>query len=180
MIKCNVAEFQPVSVKLARPEAANWYCVPGIPRRGAEMWPFKMSKKPLALIAFASGKDFVSYHLQMHDNAVSAGIASRCPRPGCQRTFGTKEAVATNDRGIQTATLRVASDDGGFVVIAETSGPGEPLEPGDAVAWIPEQYMLELGRVSGDERTGWIGLIVAKVAPEIDMNKSEMRILCRY
>ena len=144
------------------------------------MWPFKMSKKPLALIAFASGEDFVSYHCKCMTTRLAPGSPLAALVLDAREHFGTKEAVATNERGIQTATLRVASDDGGFVVIAETSGPGEPLEPGDAVAWIPEQYMLELGRVSGDERTGWIGLIVAKVAPEIDMNKSEMRILFRY
>lgn len=31
-----------------------------------------------------------------------------------------------------------------------------------------------------DERSGWMGLIVAKVAPEIDMAKGQMTIICNY
>ena len=144
------------------------------------MWPFKKSKTSLPLLAFKSGEDFVNYHCKYMTTRLEAGSPLAALVLDARDHFGTKVAVSTDERGIQTATLRVASDDDGFVVIAGTSGPGEPLKPGDAVAWIPGQHMPELGRASGDDRSGWIGLIVAKVAPEIDMNSGEMRILCRY
>jgi hypothetical protein len=77
--------------------------------------------------------------------------------------------------------LRVASDGGGFIVIAQTaSGRGDPLKPGDAVAWIPGRHLPQIAAASPDERTGWVGLIVAKITPEIEMIKGEMTVICNY
>ena len=77
--------------------------------------------------------------------------------------------------------LRVASDDGGFTVIAQTaSGRGDKLIPGDAVAWIPVQYMPQIAQSAEDQRFGWIGMIISKISPEIDENTKQMRTLSSY
>jgi hypothetical protein len=48
-----------------------------------------------------------------------------------KKHFSTGEAVKRRDDGIQTATLKVADHDGGFLVIANTAIPNAPpLYPG--------------------------------------------------
>jgi hypothetical protein len=41
-----------------------------------------------------------------------------------KKEFGTAVSVKTNDDGIQIACLMIPSDDGGFMVMAETSMRG--------------------------------------------------------
>ena len=65
----------------------------------------------------------------------------------------------TRDDGYQVAELRVASADGGFIVSATTLGPqGPQLKPGDLVAWHASRF---------DESSGWIGLIIGTLKPEL-------------
>lgn len=98
-----------------------------------------------------------------------------------QERFGTDVAVKIRPDGIQTATLRVAAEDGGFIVLSSTkSASGDRLKPGDLVVWLPGLHNPELGRQMGDERSGWIGLIMAKIAPESDPNTNETIVICRY
>ena len=52
--------------------------------------------------------------------------------------------------------------------------------PGDVVIWVPLQHIGDVVPEGIDRRFGWAGFVVAKVAPEIDMAKSDFDILCRY
>lgn len=82
------------------------------------------------------------------------------------RSLGVREPVRSNEDGTQTAVLKVASRDGGFLVVAQTIGSGPQLLPGDFVAWQAGVHSRELGEASPDERFGWIGLILGKLRPE--------------
>ena len=80
------------------------------------------------------------------------------------------------------AALKAASEDGGFIVSAQTpSGIGGRLQPGDVVIWVPIQHIGNAKVPDGtDKRFGWVGFIVAKVKREIDLANPEFEITCRY
>lgn len=86
--------------------------------------------------------------------------------------------------GRQLAMLKVASDDGGFIVVAQTpSEKGDRLKPDDVVIWVPVNYAkdaVEKAQGHLDPRFGWVGFIVAKVKPEIDMANPSFEVLCRF
>jgi hypothetical protein len=84
---------------------------------------------------------------------------------GATHTSGTAAPVAKDDRGIQTAVLRVASSDGGFPVVALSVGRGPDLNVGDLVAWVPGEYREDLADASADSRFGWVGLIIGTLEP---------------
>lgn len=89
--------------------------------------------------------------------------------------YETKQSVKTQDDGSQLAMIKVASDDGGFNVPANTAGTeGVILKPGDLVAWQAMQYMPELGNIAEDSRFGWVGLILGTLKPELN-NKEWVR-----
>lgn len=70
--------------------------------------------------------------------------------------------------GSQVAFLCVASNDGGFVVVASTAGPKGPrLEPGQLVAWKALRYLPEIASTVSDSRFGWAGVIVGTLKPEL-------------
>jgi hypothetical protein len=71
--------------------------------------------------------------------------------------FSTREAVKRRDDGIQTAILKVADHDGGFLVISNTAIPdAPPLYPGDIVHWVAFKYMSELATTFESTKSGWI------------------------
>jgi hypothetical protein len=146
------------------------------------MWPFKQkAKSGLSALVFKTGEAFVEYHCKYMATRLEVGSPLAALVLDATQMFGVAVPVRTDANGIQTATLRVASDDGGFVVIAQTaSAGGDALMPGDVVAWVPGQHLPQIAKASGDERSGWVGLIIAKIAPEIDMTKQEMTVICRY
>ena len=84
---------------------------------------------------------------------------------GATHAFGTAAPVAKDDRGIQTAVLRVASADGGFPAVALSFGRGPNLNVGDLVAWVPGEYREDLAATSADRRFGWVGLIIGTLEP---------------
>jgi hypothetical protein len=95
--------------------------------------------------------------------------------------LGLPEAVDNRQNGIQTAVLRVASTDGGFLVFAETAGSlGTRLSPNDIVLWLPLNHSIEFAKQLGEIRSGWAGLIVAKVKPEWDPQSPEFKFECKY
>jgi len=149
------------------------------------MWPIKRKPKPktgLTVLPFKTGEGFVDYHCKFMTTRLETGSPLAALVLDASEQFGTSVPVKTDENGIQTATLRVASDDGGFLTIAQTaSNKCDALKPGDAVAWIPgPQHLPKIAEAMGDERSGWMGLIVAKVAPEIDLSKNEMTVICYY
>jgi hypothetical protein len=100
-----------------------------------------------------------------------------------QKEFGTSKPVTWKPDGTQQAVLKVASEDGGFIVNSQTAKPGgEPLAPGDIVLWLPWQYMEHplIEEADLDKRFGWVGFIVAKVKPEVDQANPNLQVICRY
>jgi hypothetical protein len=146
------------------------------------MWPFKQKRKSIIpIMIFKTGQGFFEYHCKYMDTKIRTGKPLAAIVLDAKAEFGAQVAVKTDERGIQTATLRVASNDGGFITVSQTlSAKGEALNPGDVVAWVPGPYNVELARGMGNERSGWVGLILAKVAPEIDVSSGEMKVICRY
>ena len=66
-------------------------------------------------------------------------------------------------------------------MIAQTAtGKGDRLKPDDVVIWVPIQHVGDTIPEGMDRRFGWVGLIVAKVAPEIDTARPNFNILCRF
>lgn len=142
---------------------------------------FGRKKNKLPVLRFKSGEDFINYHCSYMNTRLQPGSPLAAVVIDAREQFGRSMAVKIEDNGIQTAMLRVASDDGGFTVMAQTaSDKGDKLKPGDAVAWIPSMHMPEIAKAATDERFGWMGLIVAKIAPEIDENTKEMSVLSGY
>jgi len=87
--------------------------------------------------------------------------------------FGTQEAVKTQPNGIQTVALKVASSDGGFLVMSQTLGPNGPkLQPGDLVAWQAGEFASAVVETlkSPDKRFGWVGFVIAALRPEFRIN----------
>jgi hypothetical protein len=102
-----------------------------------------------------------------------------------KKEFGTQESVKTRADGVQFAMIKVASKDGGFIVPALTlTNGGEKLEAGDVIIWVPKTYdkslAEKLDNQKMDKRVGWIGFIAAKIAPEIDIFRNQLTIICRY
>lgn len=81
--------------------------------------------------------------------------------------------------GAQMLTLKIAAQDGGFFTASRTIKAGKDiLTAGDLVLWAPVRYQ-EIAKLP-DPRMGWIGVVVAKIAPEIDLETDNFTILCRY
>lgn len=150
------------------------------------VWPFsKKTKAPAGMpqkLPFKDGAGFLEYQCKY-------GFTDIRPKQGIvalvldsKKEFGTATPVKVDERGVQTATLKVASEDGGFIVSAQTpSGKGDPLRPGDVVIWVPLQHIGDAAVPDGlDKRFGWVGFIVAKVEPEIDLANPNFNIISRY
>jgi hypothetical protein len=80
--------------------------------------------------------------------------------------FGTQESVHAKPDRTQTAVLKIASRDGGFLVVATTPGRGPVLKPGDFVGWLAGHHSAKLAESSADKRFGWVGVIVGTLRPE--------------
>lgn len=76
--------------------------------------------------------------------------------------------------------LKIASENGRFILTFEAaSGKGGRLKPDDLAIWLP---LKRIGTVppGTDPRCGWMGLVVAKVKPEIDTSKPDFGPTCHY
>jgi hypothetical protein len=60
------------------------------------------------------------------------------------------------------------------------SAKGEKLRPSDVVLWVPHEYSKEVGDQMSDTRPGWVGLIRAKIKPEINPANPSFVVGCRY
>ena len=149
------------------------------------VWPFT-KKTPSQLpdkLVFKSGEAFLEYQCKY-------GHTKIVPRQGIvavvldsQKEFGTRAPTKIEPDGVQIVMLKVASEDGGFVVPSRTpTGNGDRLKPDDVVIWVPiEHAMPAVDAVNEiDPRFGWVGFVVAKVLPEIDMNDPNFTIMSRY
>jgi hypothetical protein len=147
------------------------------------VWPFSKNKPPAGLpqkLPFKSGSAFLEYQCEygFTEIRVKQGIVALVID---SREYGTKEAIKLEADGRQIVTLKVASSDGGFIVSAQTpTGKGDRLKPDDVVIWVPLQHVGDIIPDGIDKRFGWVGFVVAKVAPEIDMSNPNFNILSRY
>jgi len=84
-----------------------------------------------------------------------------------QEVFGAQSSVKTEVDENQVGLLCVASNDGGFLVVASTAGPRGPrLEPGQLVAWRAVRHVPDIANAVSDKRFGWVGMIVGTLKPE--------------
>lgn len=148
------------------------------------VWPFSKKTQSHGMpekLPFKSGAAFLEYQCKF-------GHTDIVPKQGIvalvldsSKEFGTQNAVKVEPDGRQMAALKVASDDGGFIVMAQTpSGAGDPLVPDDVVIWVPISHAKEIVPDGMDDRFGWTGFIVAKVKPEIDMANPNFEIVSSY
>lgn len=148
------------------------------------MWPFKRkpkTKSELPNLIYKSGEAFFELQCKYGLTEIKEGQGVVALVLDAKKDLGTSVAVKIQPSGCQLATLKVASSDGGFKTFAETaSANGDRLKPGDLVIWVPMAHMKELAEKAGNHRQGWMGLIVAKIAPEADPNTNEMTVLSRY
>jgi hypothetical protein len=146
------------------------------------VWPFNKKSKTIPVFEF-SGDAFFEAQCKFGDTRIEIGKGIVALVLDAAKKYGVSVAVKVEADGRQLATLKVASDQGGFVVPAMTpSGSGDRLKPGDVVMWVPLAYNKELAEKAGDKDFGWVGLIRAKVAREMNFNSGAptFKILCRY
>ena len=147
------------------------------------VWPFSKNKPPANLpqkLIFKDGEGFLAYQCKygFTEIKVRTGIVALVLDA---RQFGIQQAVKVEADGLQRVMLKVASEDGGFMVSAQTlNGKGDLLKPGDVVIWVPMEHIGDVVPKGIDKRFGWVGFIVAKIAPEIDTSNQNFNILSRY
>jgi hypothetical protein len=149
------------------------------------MFKFFRPKKPVlsspSKMFFKTCAGFFEYHCKYMTITLKENHAAVALVLDAQKEYGADSPISIGKNGCQLAALRVAARDGGFVVFAETpSSVGEGLQPGDAVLWVPRVYSAEVGSHMQDRRSGWIGLIRAKVNPVIDLVDPSFDVACRY
>jgi hypothetical protein len=149
------------------------------------IWPFGKSKNSKMTNAqalyFKSGAAFFEYQCNYGFTDIKNNVAIVALVLDAEKEFGSSESISINKDGSQLAALMVASKDGGFLVFATApSSAGDKLKPDDCVLWVPSIYEQEMGSKMSDPRSGWIGLIRAKVEPKIDLQDPSFAIICRY
>ena len=147
------------------------------------VWPFSRKKDRTfpQKLPFKDGQSFFEYQCQF-------GVTDIVPKQGmiakvedARKVFGNDVAVRTLPSGAQFAVLKVVSDDGGFIVFAETpTAQGPPLVPDDIVVWVPLTHTAEKMNAGMDERLGWQSVIIAKVSLTLDMSKAGFDLTHRY
>lgn len=103
---------------------------------------------------------------------MTCNLLPKTPLPAivvdARELFGAETAIKKNEDGTQVAALKVASDDGGFLVTATTIGIGPDLKVGDFVMWTPYEFIEEVAQVSEDRRFGWLGVIIGTLKTELN------------
>lgn len=141
----------------------------------------RKGKQALTTVVYKSAEAFFESQCKYGYTALKEGSGIVAIVLDSRKEFGTSVAVKTQPSGNQLATVKVASEDGGFITFAETlSAGGDRLDPGDLVIWIAGSYLPELAESIGDARSAWMGLIVAKIAAESDLATNEFTVICRY
>lgn len=129
----------------------------------------KESDAGSGLLAFKDGVAALEYACKFMDCPLREGVSLPALVIDSRGILGETAGGQTLEDGNQIAVLRVASDDGGFLVLATTSGPkGPKLHVGDLVAWVAVRHSPEVSASmsSKDPRSGWIGLIIGTLKPE--------------
>ena len=129
--------------------------------------PSSASKKDMPPLYFKDGNAALEYACKFMECPLREGSFLPAVVLDSRESFGTQAAVKTQEDGNQIAMLRVASDDGGFLVMATTANPkGPKLQPGQLVAWTAMKHVPAIADAVEDKRFGWVGLIVGTLKPE--------------
>lgn len=152
------------------------------------IWPFSNKKRNAEMphkLPFKSGQDFLEYQCKYGHTEIKPQQGIVALVLDSSKEFGTEKPVKIEDDGRQMVALKVASEDGGFVVLSQTpTGKGDRLNPDDIVIWVPVEYKdvgsSNIDMAELDPRFGWVGFIVAKVKPEIDTRNSNFEIVSDY
>ena len=149
------------------------------------MWSFKKKEKIVnslpKTLYFKSGQALFEYQCKYGQTSIKPNQGVIAIVVDAKKEFGVQNSVKIETDGSQMVMLRVVSPDGGFLVHSRTpSAKGDRLEPGELVIWVPLKFIDEVGKKMGDPRFGWIGLIQAKIAPELDLENSRINTICEY
>jgi hypothetical protein len=120
-------------------------------------------------LAFSDGRAAFEYSCRFMECPLNEGSYLPAIVLDPRELIGATSAIQRQRDGNQVAMLKVASSDGGFVVIATTLGPNGPsLKPGDFVAWRAGEYSADVAASLGarDDRSGWVGIIIGTLKPE--------------
>lgn len=124
------------------------------------------------LLSFKNGQAAFEYSCAYMDCKIQNGSALPALVVDSRQLFGSEQGVIVDDKGLQTCFLKVASNDAGFLVLAQTMGNGPRLKPGMFVAWQTGTYSSDVAKVNpNDQRFGWVGLIIAILNPDLDIGK---------
>ena len=97
------------------------------------------------------------------------------------KEFGTEHTVKLGPDGRHIATLKLASSDRGFLVMAQTnSGKGDRLKPDDIVIWLSVSHIKEIVRNRVVDRSGSTSLIVGRVTPEFSLVHPNFEFTGKY
>ena len=115
---------------------------------------------------FRSNEEAFTYACEAMDYAVRDGVVLPALVEDASADFLTPTPVKRKEDGNQIAVLRVPSEEGVIQVIGETASPSAPdLAVGDLVEWR-----------CGVIATGvWIGLILGRLAPELQRDGWRMQ-----
>lgn len=148
------------------------------------VWPFsKKKKEQRPILVFKGGEAFLEYQCKFGHTEISPGRGIVACVVDAAKELGVATPVKRQPNGTQMAILKVASEDGGFLVMSTTAtAEGDALQPGDYVVWVPMEHQAAMvDAIDGvDPRFGWIGFITAKIKAEIDPNGDQLSIICRY
>jgi hypothetical protein len=132
-------------------------------------------------LPFKTTEGAFEYACNLHSDEVREASCHVAIVLDSKELFGTKNAIKVQDDGVQIATLKIANSDGGFNVVAQTAVKNAPLlKPGDLVLWVAGKHLAEMGARMGDDRSGWAGLIVAVLSPELKTNTGAFRVSLDY
>jgi hypothetical protein len=151
-------------------------------------WPFgtkaKAPERPTFVFTDtdAGRKAFFDLQCKYGDVQIEKGkgIVALVLDPSQEFPEFSEPIVKIEPDGSQQALIKVISEDGGFIVLAKTpSGSGDRLKPGDFVVWVPDTLMGRL-EVMSDKRSGWVGLIRAKINWMEVGTTGPFQLVCRY
>jgi hypothetical protein len=150
-------------------------------------WPFgKKAKAPEHTFEFtdtdAGRKAFFDLQCKYGDVQIEKGKGTIAMVLDASQLFPKiPDAVTVKPDGSQFAVIKVISEDGGFIVPAQTpsGSKGDQLKPGDFVAWVPIGLM-EIPMDVPDKRLGWVGLIRAKINWMEVGTTGPFELICRY
>jgi len=132
------------------------------------------------VLKFKTGEEFLAYECEFGKTEINpdGGLVGVVV---ASQEMGQPSAITVLQDGRQRACLKVASRDGGFLVVAETlSAKGNKLKMGDCVIWTPTILSEDSAKQFKDARSGWQGIIRALIKPEIDERKMTYIITCEY